>query len=134
MGATVWVRLSALAHGRSGDKGDGANIGLVAHRREWLELLEAAITPERVTAWLGDMLEGRVEVFSLPGIGAVNVLCHQVLQGGGTVALRLDAQGKLLGQQVLRARVPVDRDRAAALEVPLDDATEDEAGTLPHGP
>ena len=127
----VWLPLSVLAHGRSGDKGDGVNIGLIAHQREWLPLLDEAVSPERVASWLGDMLEGDVLVYRLPGIGALNAVCTHVLQGGGTVALRMDAQGKLLGQQVLRARVPVDPALAAQLGVPLERATRDEAGSEP---
>jgi len=104
----VKVKLGEIAHGRSGDKGDMVNIGLICHEKQWLPLLESIITPELLSQWFSGWSEGPFEVYSVPGIGAVNCLIHKVLQGGGTVARRLDAQGKALGQIVLESEVGID--------------------------
>ena len=66
------------------------------------------VTPERVKAFFGDMLNGRVERFELPNLGAINLLLHEALGGGGTVSLRVDAQGKTYGAALLRMEVEVD--------------------------
>ncbi len=131
MTSCAWIPLSELAHGRSGDKGDCLNIGLVAHRREWLELLSAAVTPDLLREWFGDMLRGEVRVWELPGIGAINCLLEGALGGGGTTSLMLDAQGKAWGQSVLRLRVPVDISRARALGLSLNAASVDRFGEVP---
>lgn len=131
MTSCAWVPLSELAHGRSGDKGDSINIGLVAHQMEWLELLSAAVTPELLQEWFGEMLQGGVRVWELPGIGAINCLLDGALGGGGTTSLMLDAQGKAWGQSVLRLRVPVDISRARHLGLSLDTATADRYGEVP---
>lgn len=124
MSEKLWIPLSALAHGRSGDKGDSFNTGLVAHQREWLELLEAAVSPDILKEWFQGTVQGEVEVWPMPGIGALNCLLRGGLGGGGTTSLRLDAQGKIWGQSVLRMRVAVDRSRAEELGVDLSQASE----------
>ncbi len=126
----VWIPLGEIAHGRSGDKGDHLNIGLIAHRPEWLDLLIDAVTEARLHAWFGPMLKGDAVVYRMNGIGAINCMLHHALEGGGTTSLRLDAQGKSWGQSILRLRVPVNRDEAVALGLPLNAATFDEAGRL----
>jgi len=109
------VRLGEIAHGRSGDKGDMVNIALIAHKPEWMELLSDAVTPKVLASWFKGWTEGPFEVFEVPGIGAINCLIHNVLQGGGAVSKRLDSQGKALGQIVLNAEVEIDSKKAAKL-------------------
>ncbi len=101
------VRLSEIAHTRSGDKGDTANIGVIALRPEHYAALVRELTPERVKAFFGDRVQGAVERFELPNLGALNFLLHGALGGGGTVSLRLDAQGKTYGAALLRMEIDV---------------------------
>ncbi len=95
------MKLSELAHTRSGDKGDTANIGVIAWREEDYPILVRELTEERVKAFFGDMVQGEVERFELPNLGALNFLLHGSLGGGGTVTLRVDAQGKTYGAALL---------------------------------
>jgi len=104
----ISIKLGDLVHARSGDKGDNINIALICHKREWLPLLESAITPELLAEWFKGWSDGPFEVFPVYGVGAVNCLIHNVLQGGGTVSRRMDAQGKALGQILLGADLKVD--------------------------
>ena len=106
-GPTKTVPLVALAWGRSGDKGDISNIGLIARRPEWLPLLWAQVTPEAVKAWFAHMVKGRVERFHLPGVNAMNLVMHQALDGGGPASLRLDPLGKGMGQMLLEMPIQV---------------------------
>ncbi|MDQ6664013.1 MAG: hypothetical protein M3Z23_06430 [Acidobacteriota bacterium] len=99
--------LSEIAHTRSGDKGDTANIGVIALRPEHYATLVRELTPERVKAFFGDRVQGEVERFELPNLGALNFLLHGALGGGGTVSLRLDAQGKTYGAALLRMEIDV---------------------------
>jgi hypothetical protein len=103
------VPLIRLAWARSGDKGDIANIGLVARRAEWLPLLWARVTPEVVKAYFAHLVHGRVERFHLPGIAAMNLVMHDALDGGGPASTRNDPLGKGMGQMLLDmpVRVPV---------------------------
>ena len=96
------IPLSQLAHTRSGDKGDTVNIGVIAWRPEDYEPLRRELTAERVKTFFGSRVTGRVERFELPNLGALNFLLHGALGGGGTVTLRLDAQGKTFGAALLR--------------------------------
>jgi hypothetical protein len=100
--------LSTIAHTRSGDKGDTSNIGVIALRPEHYPIILREVTAERVKAFFGDMVKGKVERFELPNLGAVNLLLHQALGGGGTVSLRIDAQGKTYGAALLRMEVELD--------------------------
>ncbi len=100
------VPLIALAHGRSGDKGDKANIGIVARRPEWLPGLSAWLTPERVAAHFAHNGPSRVERFDLPGFDAMNFLLHDVLGGGGMASLRTDNLAKCYAQVLLQMDVP----------------------------
>lgn len=111
---TQTVPLIRLAHGRSGDKGDKANIGLVARRASDLPLILRWVTPERVAAWFGHNHPSRVERFDLPGFNAVNFLLHDVLGGGGVVSLRTDNLAKAYAQVLLTMPVPVPKDWTAA--------------------
>lgn len=100
-GPTVSVPLVALAWGRSGDKGNNANIGIMARRPEYLPYLRAALTEETVAAYFAHLLEGPVERFELPGLHALNFVLHDVLGGGGIASLRNDPQGKAFAQMLL---------------------------------
>ena len=101
------VPLIELAHGRSGDKGDTANIGLIALKEEYYPILVREVTPERVKEHFGELCKGSVERFELPNLHALNFLLHQSLGGGGTVSLRTDAQGKTFSAALLRMAVDV---------------------------
>jgi hypothetical protein len=101
------VRLVDLAHARSGDKGDTANVGVIARRPEFYPILARALTVERVAAHFRGMLTGGVERFDLPNLGALNFLLHGALGGGGTVSLKTDAQGKTLSTALLRMEIEV---------------------------
>jgi len=98
--------LIALAHGRSGDKGDKANIGIVARRPEHLAWLSAWLTPERVAAHFAHRAPSKVERFDLPGVGAINFLLHDVLGGGGMASLHTDNLAKAYAQVLLAMQVP----------------------------
>jgi hypothetical protein len=103
----VNVRLLDLAHARSGDKGDTANVGVIARKAEYYPLLVRVLTSERVAAHFGGMLTGPVERFELPNLHALNFLLHGALGGGGTVSLKTDAQGKTLSTALLRLEIEV---------------------------
>jgi hypothetical protein len=100
--------LGSIAHTRSGDKGDTSNIGVIAFRAEDYPILLREVTPDRVRAFFGDRVQGKVERFELPNLAAVNLLLHEALGGGGTVSLRVDAQGKTYGAALLRMEIEVD--------------------------
>ena len=97
----VEVPLVQLAWARSGDKGDDANIGVIARKAEYLPWLRALLTAERVKNYFAHLVEGSVERFDLPGIAALNFLMHGALGGGGTASLRSDPLGKSYAQMLL---------------------------------
>ncbi|MFZ0390009.1 MAG: hypothetical protein WAN36_06080 [Calditrichia bacterium] len=101
------VKLLELAHARSGDKGDTANVGVIAYRPQFYEFLKKVLTPGRVKDHFRGICEGEVERFELPNLHALNFLLHQSLGGGGTETLRHDAQGKTLSTAMLRMEVEV---------------------------
>lgn len=107
--ATDWPRvpLIRIAHGRSGDKGDKANIGIIARRPEYLQCLSDWLTPERVAAHFAHNYPSSVERFDLPGFGAMNFLLHDTLGGGGMASLRTDNLAKAFAQVLLQMEVPV---------------------------
>jgi hypothetical protein len=105
--ATKTVRLAEIAHARSGDKGDGSNIGLIANSPELYEVIREAVTPERVKAHFAQIVHGRVERFEVPNLNALNFLLHDSLGGGGTESLKIDAQGKTHGQGLLQMEIEV---------------------------
>jgi hypothetical protein len=100
--------LAAIAHTRSGDKGDTCNIGVIAWKPEDYATIVREETPERVKAYFGELAKGEVERFELPNLGAINLLLHESLGRGGTVSLRVDAQGKTYGAALLGMEVDVD--------------------------
>ena len=104
------IQLVQIAHARSGDKGDTANIGLIALKPEYYEILKKEVTPEKVKEHFKGICEGKVERFELPNIGALNFLLHNSLGGGGTMTLKHDAQGKTLSTALLRMEIDVDKD------------------------
>jgi len=101
------VLLYDLAHGRSGDKGDTVNIGVIARRIEYWEIIRKTLTSERVAQHFEGMFDGRVERFELPNLHALNFLLHGALDGGGTVSLMTDAQGKTFSTAMLRMEIDV---------------------------
>jgi hypothetical protein len=109
------VQLIRLAHARSGDKGDTANVGLIALRDEVYPLLLREVTAERVKDHFKGICKGGVERFELPNLGALNFLLHQSLGGGGTLSLMTDAQGKTFSTALLRMSIDVPEDEAARL-------------------
>jgi hypothetical protein len=102
------IALSRIAHARSGDKGDTSNIGVIALDPRHYPLLVREVTPERVKQFFGALVRGKVERYELPNLGALNFLLHEALGGGGTLSLRVDAQGKTLGAALLRMEIEVD--------------------------
>ena len=101
------IPLSKIAHARSGDKGDTSNIGVIAYQEKHYPILAREVTCERVKTFFGDLVKGNVERYELPNLGALNFLLHEALGGGGTLSLRVDAQGKTLGAALLRMEVEV---------------------------
>ncbi|HEX8716483.1 MAG TPA: hypothetical protein VF722_05835 [Gemmatimonadaceae bacterium] len=112
------VRLVDLAHARSGDKGDTANVGIIALRPEWYPLLERDVTADRVARHFSGVITGGVERFELPNLFALNFLLHGALGGGGTLSLKTDAQGKVFSTALLRLELDVARDEALRLGLP----------------
>src|ERR1700761_9323147 len=102
------VKLLKLAHARSGDKGDTANVGLIALREEFYAVLAREVTAARVKEHFRGMVKGGVERFELPNLGALNFLLHESLGGGGTLSLRIDAQGKTMSAALLRMEIEVE--------------------------
>ncbi len=100
--------LGAIAHTRSGDKGDTSNIGVIAFKPEHYPTIVREVTAERVKAFFGEMVKGEVERFELPNLGAINLLLHGALGGGGTISLRVDAQGKTYGAALLGMEIELD--------------------------
>lgn len=101
------VRLSQIAHTRSGDKGDTCNIGVIALDPGDYPVLLREVTADRVRQHFGALVQGPVERYELPNLGALNFLLHQALGGGGTVSLRTDAQGKTFGAALLALEIEV---------------------------
>src|SRR5512132_3793909 len=102
------IPLSRIAHGRSGDKGDTANVGIIAFDERHYPILVREVTAERVKAHLGGYVQGTVERFELPNLGALNFLLHGALGGGGTLSLRVDAQGKTFGAALLGIEIDIE--------------------------
>lgn len=113
--ADAKVPLIALAVGRSGDKGNSANIGLIARKGEYLPWLRAALMEDVVRDWFAHNGVSKVERYDLPGIQALNFVLHDALGGGGVASLRVDAQGKAFAQMLMDYPIPVPRALAQSL-------------------
>ena|SRR6185295_10317477 len=111
------VQLRKIAHARSGDKGDTANVGLIALRENMYPLLEREVTAARVKSHFAGICNGDVERFELPNLGALNFLLHHSLGGGGTLSLMTDAQGKTFSTALLRMEIDISDEEAANLEI-----------------
>jgi hypothetical protein len=110
------VTLYRLAHGRSGDKGDTVNVGVIARRPEFYPLLVETLTVERVKAHFGSLVKGSVERFELHNLNALNFLLHEALGGGGTLSLMTDAQGKTFSTAMLRMAIELPDHLVSILE------------------
>ncbi len=108
LGDVTEVPLIRIAHGRSGDKGNNANIGIIARKAEFLPVIREQLSTDVVADYFGHLLAGKVDRYDLPGIHAVNFVLHEVLGGGGMASLRQDPQGKAYAQLLLDypVRVP----------------------------
>lgn len=109
------IQLTKLAHARSGDKGDTANVGLLAFTPEIYEILKREVTAEKVKQHFGTMVKGDVERFELPNLHALNFLLHESLGGGGTLSLMIDAQGKTFSTGLLRMEIEVSESEAKSV-------------------
>src|SRR5467141_744388 len=103
------VRLLDIAHARSGDKGDTANVGLIALKPEYYPILVKHVTAARVARHLKGMISGPVERYELPNLHALNFLLHGALDGGGTISLKTDAQGKVFSTALLRLQLDLSK-------------------------
>lgn len=117
MGGNIFMKISLLkiAHARSGDKGDTANVGVIALKAEFYPVLLREVTAERVKEHFGEMVKGKVERFELPNLQALNFLLHESLGGGGTLSLMTDAQGKTFSTALLRMNVDISEAEAKFL-------------------
>ncbi len=104
------IRLLDIAHGRSGDKGDSANIGIIAYDDKGYEILKKYLTVEVVKKYFEGICFGPVERYEMPNIRALNFVLHNALGGGGTVSLKHDAQGKTLASALLRMELEIEED------------------------
>lgn len=111
------IRLLDIAHARSGDKGDTANVGVIALKPEWFPILQRELTVERIARHFQGVIEGKVERFDLPNLNALNFLLHGALDGGGTLSLKTDAQGKVFSTALLRMRIDIPDDEARTLGI-----------------
>jgi hypothetical protein len=112
------IQLVKLAHARSGDKGDTANVGLIALREEYYPLLVREVTSERVKEHFKGICHGEVLRYELPNLKALNFLLHESLGGGGTLSLMTDAQGKTFSTALLRMYIDVPDAEALELDLP----------------
>ena len=106
------IQLVKVAHARSGDKGDTANVGLIALKDEYYPVLVREVTAEAVKLHFGEIVKGDVERFELPNLKALNFLLHESLGGGGTRSLMTDAQGKTFSTALLRMFINIPDDEA----------------------
>jgi hypothetical protein len=118
----VRLRLAAIAHARSGDKGDASNVGLIADSAALYQVILREATAERVKAHFREVCRGPVERFEVPNLHALNFILHDSLGGGGTESMKTDAQGKTHAQGLLQMEV----------EVPDELAPRPAAGSRPH--
>jgi len=122
----MMVQLAKLAHARSGDKGDTANIGLIAFREDLYPLLAREVSAARVKEHFKGICKGEVERFELPNLGALNFLLHESLGGGGTLSLMTDAQGKTFSTALLRMEIQIADEEARAIGLTKKSVMSDE--------
>ncbi len=101
------IPLSRLAYSRSGDKGDGSNVGVVAYTPEGYEIIKRELTPQRVKEHFRDICFGKVVRYEAPNLLALNFILHDSLGGGGSESLKTDAQGKTHGLGILYMTIDV---------------------------
>lgn len=104
--APTIIRLGGIAHARSGDKGNHANVGVIAYTMAGYEFLGRYLTETRMAEYLLSLRPRQVQRFALPGIYAYNFLLHDILAGGASRSLRTDNQGKVLAVAVLEMPIP----------------------------
>lgn len=109
------IRLGQLAHARSGDKGAGSNIGVIAYTPAAYDFLKRYLSAARVQSFFSALGPGRVVRYELPNLGALNFVLPTVLDGGGSVSLRIDAQGKALGQAILEMPIELAEEQLSTL-------------------
>ncbi len=102
------IKIKDIAHGRSGDKGDAANVGIIAYDDKGYEIIKKHLTEENVKKYFEGVCFGEVKRWEMPNIRALNFLLNNTLGGGGTVSLKHDAQGKTLAAALLRMEIDVD--------------------------
>ena len=107
------IRLGQVAHARSGDKGNHANIGVVAYTASGFEYLRDVLTAERIGDYFAELAADRVERFELPNVWALNFVLYNALGGGASRSLRIDTQGKLLAAAVVELELPAPDNLAA---------------------
>ena len=112
------IQLVDIAHARSGDKGDTANVGIIALKPEWYPVLEQYVTRDRVREHFKGVITGDVERYEIPNLKALNFLLHGALDGGGTLSLKTDAQGKVFSTALLRMVINVPEAEARRLGLP----------------
>ena len=112
------VRLLDIAHARSGDKGDTANVGVIALKPEWYPILAKYLTLDRVREHFRGVITGGVDRYELPNLKALTFLLHGALDGGGTLSLKTDAQGKVYSTALLRMVIDVPDADAKRLQLP----------------
>jgi hypothetical protein len=101
------IQLREICHGRSGDKGDTCNIGIIAFDDNGYEIIKKHLTAELVKKYFDGMCKGKVERFELPNLRALNFLLHNALGGGGTISLKHDSQGKTFASALLRMELEI---------------------------
>lgn len=114
------VPLWKIAHARSGDKGDAVNCGVIAYREEWYPVLREYLTAERVKEYFTGICFGPVERYELPNLWALNFVLHNALGGGGTVSLKLDAQGKTIASAMLMLELELPEELVQQLGIPVE--------------
>ncbi|GAB4148565.1 MAG: hypothetical protein Tsb009_22440 [Planctomycetaceae bacterium] len=111
-----FIRLGDIAHARSGDKGNHANVGIIAYTQAGYEYIGKVVTETRLAEFLLPLRPHQVERFEMPGIRAYNFLLHNILHGGASGSLSVDNQGKILGPAVLEMTIPRPSNLAEMLE------------------
>lgn len=112
------IRLGEIAYARSGDKGSSANVGVIARTPEGFDFLRKALTSGRVEKYLKPFGVGKVIRYELPNLGAFNFVLPGVLAGGASRSLRIDSQGKTLGQALLEMKLDLPRQKSARRRSP----------------